>query len=219
MIAARPRRRTAGGFTLVELLVALTLTGLIFVALFGGLRFGARTWETGIARSEVAAQVEIAQSLLRRLLTQAILIEGDRSGESTFDGETDQLRFTAPAPSQVGLGGVYLFELFTEASEASEENRHLVLRWRVYRKELDPESPPDDEPRKRRVLLDGIETLRFEYFGDPETKENPQWLEGWSGHDALPKLVSVKLELPADDRRRWPELIIAPSAAMSAGLP
>jgi general secretion pathway protein J len=215
MIAGGAKRRTAGGFTLVELLVALTLTGLIFVALFGGLRFGTRTWETGIARSEVSAQVEIAHALLRRLLAEAILIAGDRRGEFSFEGEAEQIRFTAPGPRQVGLGGVYLFELFTEPSQ---EKQRLVLRWRVYRKDLDVERPPDDEARKRRVLLDGIESLRLAYFGDPESEEDPQWLEGWSGHEVLPKLVSVKLELPADDARRWPELIVAPSATLGAGL-
>jgi prepilin-type N-terminal cleavage/methylation domain-containing protein len=33
------------GLTLLELLVAITLLGLLMAALFGGLRLGARAWE------------------------------------------------------------------------------------------------------------------------------------------------------------------------------
>lgn len=216
MIAPRLEWRPVGGFTLVELLVAMTLIGLIFIALFGGLRFGARTWEAGNARSEVSAQIEVTQSLIRRQLAQAIVLPGFRGGEFTFDGQAERLRFTAPGMSQVGVGGIYLFELFTEDSEPDQR---LVFRWRLYRPDLDPESPLEDEERKTRVLLDGIEGLRLEYFGDPEDSDDPQWLDSWNGFDVLPELISIRLELPRNDARRWPELMVAPRARSSAGLP
>ena len=216
MIGPRPEWRPAGGFTLVELLVAMTLIGLIFVALFGGLRFGARTWEAGNARSEVSAQIEVTQSLIRRQLAQAIVLPGFRRGDFSFDGEAERLSFTAPGPSQIGLGGIYLFELFTENSE---QDQRLVLRWRLHRPELDPESPLEDEERKTRVLLDGLEALRIEYFGDPEDSEDPQWLESWNGFDVLPELISVRLDLPRDDARHWPVLLVAPKVRSGGGLP
>ncbi len=216
MIAPRPELRQVGGFTLVELLVAMTLIGLIYIALFGGLRFGARTWEAGNARSEVSSQIEVTQSLVRRQLAQAIVLSGFRRGDYTFEGEAERLRFTAPGMSQVGVGGIYLFELFTEDSES---NRRLVLRWRLFRPDQDPDSPLEDEERKTRVLLDGIEGLRLEYFGDPEDSDDAQWLTSWNGVDVLPELVSVRLELPQDDARRWPELMVAPRTRSSAGLP
>jgi len=216
MIGARPDRRPADGFTLVELLVAMTLIGLIFIALFGGLRFGARTWEVGNARSEALTQIEVTQSLLRRQLAQAFVLPGSDRDDFTFEGETERLRFTAPGPSQVGLGGIYLFELFTDRSE---QGQRLVLKWRLHRPELDPDSPVEDEERKTRVLLDGVAALRLEYFGDPEEDEDPQWRETWSGYDLMPELISIRLDLPQDDTRRWPDLIVAPKARSSAALP
>ncbi len=216
MILTQSGLRTTGGFTLVELLVAMTLIGLIFVALFGGLRFGARTWEVGNTRSEVSAQTEVAQSLIRRQLAQAIMLPGFERGDFSFEGEAERLRFTAPGPSQIGLGGIYLFELFTETSD---QGQRLKLRWRLHRPDLDPDSPLEDEDRKTRVLLDGIDALRLGYYGDPEGRRDPQWSETWEGHEVLPTLISVRLDLPQEDTRRWPELLVAPRGSSGGRLP
>jgi general secretion pathway protein J len=214
MTGARPGWRRSGGFTLVELLVAMTLLGLIFVALFGGLRFGTRTWEVGNERSEAFAEVEVMQSLLRRQLAQAVMLRVPVGAEAVFVGEGDRLGFAAPGPSQTGVGGLYLFEIFTEPSD---ENHRLVLRWQIHRPEL--EFPLDGEASKRRVLLENVEGLRFSYFGDTEKKKDVQWNDSWSGLDVLPKLVSIQVALPSGDGRYWPDLVVSPRSTSSANLP
>ena len=214
MTGARHGRRRSGGFTLVELLVAMTLLGLIFVALFGGLRFGTRTWEVGNERSEAFAEVEVMQSLLRRQLAQAVMLRTPKGDQSVFLGEGDRLGFAAPGPSQTGVGGLYLFEIFTEPSD---ENLRLVLRWQIHRPDL--EFPLDGEEGESRVLLENVEGLRFSYFGDTEKRKDVQWNDSWSDLDILPKLVSVEVALPSGDGRYWPNLIVAPRSTSSANLP
>ncbi len=72
MTAARgPRHPVDQGFTLLELLVAITLLGLLMAALFGGLRLGARVWETGETRLDASARVQIVQDFLRQRLAEA----------------------------------------------------------------------------------------------------------------------------------------------------
>lgn len=209
----RGRRRGAAGFTLVELLVAMTLIGLISVALFGGLRFGARAWEAGNDRVESFAQLEVVQSLLRRELNLAVSLLGS-DGRFSFEGEPERLLFTAPGPANFGLGGYYLFEL---ASRDNGPRQDLMLRWRIYRAEQ--EVRLDDPATEERALLEGVESLEIRYFGDPEGQGEPDWEEKWEEQERPPGLVQIRVAFPQGDDRVWPVLTIAPRAGRAPQLP
>ncbi len=217
----RGSRRINGGFTLVELLVAMTLMGLMFVALFGGLRFGTRVWEAGVQRGEEFAEVEVTQALLRRQLDQLLPLPGlgEEKQEISFSGEQERLTFTAPAPSQFGLGGVYYFDLFAERAEPGQR---LVLRWQLYRPDRD--EPFNDAESQQRTLLENIEAIQFSYYGDPEQFEVGErgdtgaWRERWVGAELPPQLIAVRVAFPESDTRYWPELIIAPRATTGASV-
>jgi general secretion pathway protein J len=191
---------------LVELLVAMTLLGLIFVALFGGLRFGTRVWETGAAQSERMAEVEIAQTFLRRILKQAF-VPAAAEGVGTLRGERDRLAFTAPAPSRFLVGGIYLYEVFVDGEDDSGD---LAMSWMLYRNSF-PESDKQDEKQTRTLLTD-IKRVRIEYFGDPEGADEPDWYEAWE-EAHLPNLIKLSIEFPKEQNRVWPELWITPFSA------
>lgn len=201
------------GFTLVELLVTVTLIGAISVALFGGLRFGTRAWESGTERSERFAQVEIGQSLLRRQLEQA-LVQQNAEGDGTFVGENDRLTFTAPAPSQFGLGGIYRFDLSLERRAGQND---LVLRWQLYRP--DEDTAPFDPTIEQRTLIEKVEEVEFAYFGSRRGRNTPRWHSNWVEEEVPPGLVTVRLEFARNDPRRWPEFSAAPMSAALGILP
>ena len=59
------------GFTLIEILIAMTLLGLLMAMLSGGLRLGTRAWEASDTRSAELARLEAVQGFIRRSLTGA----------------------------------------------------------------------------------------------------------------------------------------------------
>jgi general secretion pathway protein J len=211
------------GFTLIELIVALTLVGLISVALLGGLRFGTRAWEAGDAHAERIGEIEAVHGLLHRLLTQAYLpnrrlagggeeveqaaVEGE--GATDFSGTTEQLQFIAPLPSHVGTGGLYNFRLGPGATKAGEG---LVLSWQLYRPE--ETATFDGEEQDTRLLLEDIESFEVGYFGLLDTEDEPRWAERWDEESRLPLLVVLRVTYPDEDPRYWPELLVAPRAAV-----
>ena len=72
-------RRRQAGFTLVELLVAMTLLAFLSIALFGGLRFGARSWDVVIDSSVERDHIASTQIFLRDRLGQMTLPGGRRA--------------------------------------------------------------------------------------------------------------------------------------------
>ncbi|HNT58060.1 MAG TPA: prepilin-type N-terminal cleavage/methylation domain-containing protein, partial [Syntrophales bacterium] len=54
------------GFTLLELLISLTLLSVIAVLVFGALRLGVRAWEKGEATIETRQRERIVMDLLQR---------------------------------------------------------------------------------------------------------------------------------------------------------
>jgi len=208
---ARPSepRQTAAGFTLVELLVGLTLFALLSALMFGGFRIGVRAWEAGGERINDVSRVELAQNLLRRQLSEASLPQAaadqDEFAASAFRGAGDALSFLAPLPAHSLVGGLYVFSL-AEAPNAGRA--YLRLGWKIFRPEnLVPGELGDEE---EALLLDDIASLDLAYYGRIGPDRPPTWTESWSGALGLPQLIRLRVRFPAGDPRQWPDLVVAP---------
>lgn len=105
--------KTQRGFTLLEVLVALTLTSMLILVLFAGFRAGIRSWqaaETHIGRVEESRQFV---SMLYRHMNQIlpVVVAGENFfPESSFQGESERIRYVAPLSLSTGNRD-YLFEI------------------------------------------------------------------------------------------------------------
>ena len=192
------------GFTLIELLIAVTLLAMISVMLFGGLRFGARAWESGSRAIERSIAIEGVQDLLRRLVAEAV--PADPSGpfiEPMLAGEGESMRFVAPMPQHAAAGGLARYSL------ARNDKGSLVLSWAPYR----PDSGADAPQGEPALLLEQTEGLALSFYGASEPGSKPEWQDSWSSAEAMPLLIRIAVDLPQNSGRIWPELVIAPRLA------
>ncbi len=155
--------RPTGGFTLMELLVALTLLGILMTTLFGGLRFGARVWETSDDLLEGGGRTETVRHFLRARLEEALPVKAASSGDQTvvlFEGDPKHLRFAAPMPLTVG-GGLFLQEVALNHLSESGDAGTLTYRWQA----LNPDQEQALTAAGERILVDDIADIAISYFG------------------------------------------------------
>jgi general secretion pathway protein J len=201
--SAPPVDPAGQGFTLVELLIALTLLGLILALLLGGFRFSIRAWESGGRRMARSNQIAAVQDLLRSEISQAraLPVDSRTSGPTeTFKGSPTELAFAAPLPAHMGAGGYYLFSL--HAGEV-RDRLGLVLGWRIYRPDM--LLAGGDKHGDQAVLLDNIRSIAFGYYGQSDEDQQPVWTNDWGDRRGLPTLVRLRIEFAAGQRRYWPE--------------
>lgn len=225
--------RNSAGFTLLELLVALSVLGVLMVLMFGGLRFGARVWESGDASLRALAEVQTTAGFIRREISQAMPAnappqDGDQettAAAAPFRGTPDAVRLIGPPPSQLLPGGLYETVIGLEDAVSSKGNggRRLIVWWRPLPRGFGNADagrarpvPMDADARTRQVvLLDGVADLQLSYFGQDDVNEPPQWHDRWETMLSPPSLVSVRIAFMPGDRRAWPQLMVAPVATPS----
>ncbi len=212
--AGRPGLRSpvaARGFTLLEVLMALTLLALLLGLAWSSLRTAiqaSRAGEALIARSE---QTRTVQTFLRRQLAQSMPLTYERledaGEERRFEGDGERIRFVAPMPGYLSRGGAHVQTLALVDSRL--EFTHAQLNG------FDPldEDPAAAEPV---VLVEGIARGRFEFRDFDDAGRLGDWTDAWDNHGRLPLMVRLKLEFDRDDPRRWPAFEVTLLAA-SAG--
>ncbi len=209
----RPSSYTrSAGFTLLELVVAITLMGLVLVMLYSGLRLGMNSWDGGERRAEATQRLRLAQEFLRRQLTQSITVRqatnqvahqvgGGQQSTVIFTGQSNEIEFVAPMLAQLGQGGLYRVRI-------GAADGRLWIRWRPYLP-----ADPDAGEERQTVLLDGVSNVEWAYFG-PEKDNDPQspsrWHPTWTSTQQRPGLVRLNLHLHGAP---WPDLV----AALSEG--
>jgi general secretion pathway protein J len=202
------------GFTLLELLVALALLGLISALLYGSLSLSANSWDRGEQKVEQATDMRLTEEMLRQTLSAQHPLRLHKVVDQPlyFAGGTDSLSFAAAMPGRAG-GGMFYFRV--AVAPAADRSRLTLAR-------VIPDygaiALPDFRDAESSVLAEGIAEVRFGYFGrDPDSNDasDPTWRDRWDDPQILPLLIRIDVK-PAKSQA-WPTMIVEPRLAPEAG--
>jgi general secretion pathway protein J len=212
-----PQQR-ADGFTLVELLLAVTLMSILLGLAYGGMRAATRATERGQEMLEASGSIRSTHQFIRRQLNQMQPLPFEIAPDSAqtrvvFLGDSRRIQFVGPMPGYLGQGGpqVQVLELVPGDDGDDLVFSHALLQ------EFVPEHLLERDPI---VLLEDVRSGGFEFLLRDEAGELAGWTASWPVPDQLPVAVSLNLAFNEERQVLWPLMttgIRVDEAAVSAG--
>jgi len=196
-------RNRSGGFTLVEMLLALTLMSMLLALTYGGMRAATRAADKGQQILEDSSRIRMAHQFVRQQLTQMLpLAFGEQEAEGeriVFQGSERAIRYVAPMPGYLGFGGPQVQELVFERGEDGFEMvlNHALLQG------FEEDFLYEREPI---FLLGEIRNARFSFLELDENGESVGWTGSWELESELPAAVALEVEFNDDVYIQWPLL-------------
>jgi general secretion pathway protein J len=185
--------RRSRGFTLLEVLIALSIVGMLVTIAFGGLRVAMAAWRQGEDRAEAHQHVRAVAYTLSRALGAAYPYRGTQglSPELVvlFGGADKRLEFVtqaAPLPLQAPIAFTAVVIALDDGNEPG-----LVVRQRAL---------PNRDPftQGEIVMRDpGVTSLAFKFLTD-----DGDWVDTWNGQEAktIPRAIQLRLGVTVNGR-------------------
>jgi general secretion pathway protein J len=178
------------GFTLLELIISITILGIIVVIISSAMNVGFRSMNQGEKKMESLERMRASMKIIDSQIQSSIPITFLTKGNLTyyFSGQKETLRFASN------------FSLW------SENRGYVVVTYRVVSDENRKKTLYADEniigvKNKREVkLLEGFDEIYFEYFYKDLIKKDAEgmWIEEWKAY-YIPEKIRLHL---ADGTKR-----------------
>lgn len=212
--------KRGSGFTLVELLLAVTLLSMLMALTYGGMQAATRATDRGQRILEESGRLRMAHQFVRRQINQAIPLGFSQEDAATaaldeppvmevFRGSAASIRFVGPMPGYLGFGGPQVQELTIVSGENGLElllTHALVQGFEDAR--LDERAPI--------MLIDQIESASFSFLVRDEEGEIAGWISEWEDPGLLPLAVALEIKFAEEVYAKWPLLVAAVKVDASA---
>jgi general secretion pathway protein J len=192
----------ASGFTMMEVLVAMTLLALLMAALSGSIGFVGRSWDRGWEASEKSAAFSRIESTVRRMVERAfpVTVRVEKNQRFLFEGTQDGIRLVAPDAPGAPAGALYVQELVVEGTGTQ--------RQLTYRQSRFASGSGRPESVTEAQMLSGDFSIAFSFFGAAQPSAPPAWLDRWTPGRNLPELVQLKILVGGESP--WPPIMARP---------
>lgn len=186
------------GFTLLELIIAFAILGVIILIIGSGLRIGVKAWEKGEEIVDETQRIRILWERLSFEIRSTYPYQTDKMADKkiAFEGKSDSISFVTSAVETDGKGGMKWVSYYTK------DNGLMLKEKRLPDKEL-------DEAKGKEIILNPwIKDIRFEYY----EKNKEDWETYWDSKEKgrLPEVIKVSIYLKQKGSNRKEELSLPP---------
>lgn len=188
------RKNASRGFTLVEVVVALTVLSMISLTTLTAIRTFGTTQEKLDVVSDRTQEMRAVSQFLRRVLVDAqpLLRQDQRGSHTYFQGDQQELVWVGPFSASRVIGGLTVFRLAVNSAE------QLTVQFMPY---INTYQDLEWDQYEAYVLIDQLDELTLAYNAAPLE----DWINNWGGAQQNPDRIRLSI---AANGRYWPDLII-----------
>ena len=185
------------GFTLLELIIALTIVAVIVVIMFSALRIGIRAWEKGEKDVDIRQRQRIVLDLIKRQLASTCVSDvwGRDQQLVSLKGESKSIDFVSHIPMTPGnrFGPVYVKYAVKQEKEGDKEQLAFYEKNVALLDKKTGAGNPDEGDFSE--LIPGMKSIVFEYLKERPGEEASIWQKSWDPavDKGVPRAVRVTL--------------------------
>ena len=201
------KSRKQSGFTLLEIIVVMTMLSLIMVMIYGGIQSSRKISEKGLKRINATNEIRVVSELVRRQISRILpmAFKEEDEGFVIFEGDDNHIMYVSPMPGYLGNGGphVQLIEIVNAKGGKILQFSHWLLSDSL---EQDAFESSDQEPV---VLLENIRDAEFSFVKLDEEGELGEWENSWEEPGNTPLMVRLDVEMGEGALMQWPVMQVA----------
>lgn len=194
--------KSTRAFTLIEVLMAMSLLGVMVVLLFGTLKISAESWEKGDSKIAEVNEMAVVYNFFRRHLLTSKPLWDDFTEPGVrvlgFQGNVQSLQFVSAFPASAERAGT---QLFTVKYQDQFEPASVEVSITPFYPANDGAQLPKDEV----TLIKGVSHFELAYYGESAETGQVAWHDHWLDQEALPKMVKVDISLTKGGY--WPVMV------------
>jgi general secretion pathway protein J len=203
------------GFTLIEMVVALTILGTMLMLLYSGLSFALRSWDASDVNGQRTMDRRVGENFLVREVSELFPMrwKDPVTLKLAFEGDSSHIRFVSARPAGVAMGGLALVSVDVEDDAHNPREHHLVMR----------RAMPDDEQKdfgpldkaEATILIPDVDSVQFSYFGAENDFAEPKWFDDWRYTSRVPQMI--RLRVKTAEGVELPEMVMKTMLGEEAG--
>jgi general secretion pathway protein J len=178
------------GFTLLELMISITLIGIVMLIVFGTMRLGYRSIEKAERTMEFLERVRTSLGIIESQLQSQIPLTYEEDGEKKmyFVGRKESIQFSTNHSIWSGQMGYVKVAYNVEQDGLGKLALYAT------------ENTISVQDTRKTMLLDNLDSVSFKYFYKDPTMEKGEWREEWPEKSTLPEFVTLNI---SDSSRKF----------------
>jgi general secretion pathway protein J len=171
------------GFTLLELIISITLVAIIVIIIAGAVNLGYRSFHSGEKKMNAVERLRSSLTIIDAQIQSGVPLTLEDGGvkQYYFMGEQDSLKFSTNYSIWGGQRGYVIVNYRVDADDRGKRTL-FASEYKV-----------GMENQKETKLLEGFDEITFDYFKQDATEEEGEWVTQWADEEMMPTRIRMNL--------------------------